>query len=228
MKHPGYAEFLVKLALESFNARLPFSLAIQNIWCFSFSFSLWGSPWVTATETLLLFIAQKGWLFYDLRLTVPFEGIMGWQLRRLSVPMQLEYSKLMPLASLFDLCSSAFEKTEKRQAGPIRPLKRDVWVFFFPSLIMPKRQHMQRINWTFSLLDSSGNYWQSEEMKHKQTPQLWFIFWNRLDKLYLSSVHAPSRAMQGMQAYSHIVSWLDGTRVSQTVEFCWRVSENQK
>jgi len=47
--------------------------------------------------------------------------------------MQLEYSKLMPLASPFDLCSSAFEKTEKRQAGPIRSLKRDVWVFF-PSL----------------------------------------------------------------------------------------------
>ncbi len=48
----------------------------------------------------------------------------------LSVPMQLEYSKLMPLACLFDLCSSAFEETEKRQSGPIRPLKREVWVFF--------------------------------------------------------------------------------------------------
>lgn len=51
----------------------------------------------------------------------------GGYVASLCAHMQVEYSKLMPLASLFDLCSSAFEKTEKRQAGPIR---RDVWVFF--------------------------------------------------------------------------------------------------
>lgn len=69
----------------------------------------------------------------------------------------------------------------------------------------------------FLFMDSSSNYWQCEEMKHRQTPHLWFIFWNRSDKLHPSSVHAPSRAMQvmGGGAYSHITSWLDDTCVRQ-------------